>query len=209
MDKANERAAAAAEDARRAAAATAQANEDARIAIALANEDARLAAAATAQANEDARRATAAAADAIAKANERADAAAEDTRRAAEDTRRAYSIIETAVNTMSDMVSMSRQNLTNVRGIRAAETSVAKYIKNEDTPTPKRFVCVSFERDDDAIVAHFIDTDSLTETEAIADCRPSTKRTRSICAANAFETEEVVRVVGNQMLKKRKIESVS
>jgi hypothetical protein len=108
---------------------------------------------------------------------------------------------------MKEMVTMSRQNVTNVRAIQASETSLVRYIKNEDTPDATRFVCVTFERDDEIVRAQFIDTDRFDETEAIA-ARHS-KRTRTISSPTAFEMEQVVRDHGNEMLKRRKIESVS
>jgi hypothetical protein len=225
--KANERAAAAVaaatEDTRRA-------NEEARVAnerVAKANErvdaateDARVANAAIEEVNKRAAAAAAEANDRVVEANERAAAAVaaatedtrranEDTRRANEDTRRAYSIIETAVGAMKEMVTMSHQNVTNVRSIQASETSLVRYIKSEDTPDAKRFVCVTFERDDEIVRAQFIDTDRFDDTEAIAARHSKSKRTRTICGATAFEMEEVVRDHGNEILKRRKIESVS
>ena len=201
--KADERAAEANARAAEANARAAEANaraaeESARVAKA----DERAAAAA-----DDARLANERAAEATARADERVDAANEDTRRANEDTRRAYSIIETAVGAMKEMVTMSRQNVTNVRAIQASETSLVRYIKSEDTPDATRFVCVTFERDDEIVRAQFIDTDRFDETEAIAGRH--SKRTRTISSPTAFEMEQVVRDHGNEMLKRRKIESVS
>jgi hypothetical protein len=201
--KANARADAIAEDARLAAEATAKANERAEAAVASANERAD---ATVAKANERADAAVASANEradaAVASANERADAAAEDTRRA-------FSVIATAVGAMAEMVSMARQNVENVHSIRASETRMVRYITNEDVPVDKRFVCVTFEHEDEITSARFIDTDSLDETEEIATRRPTSKRTRTICAVNAFETEEMLRDHGNLMLKRHKIESVS
>lgn len=211
--KANERAAAAVaaatEDTRRANEDARVANEDARVANAAIEEVNKRAAAAAAEANARVAEANERAAAAVAAATEDTRRANEDTRRANEDTRRAYSIIETAVGAMKEMVTMSHQNVTNVRAIQASETSLVRYIKSEDTPDAKRFVCVTFDRDDEIVRAQFIDTDRFDDTEAIAARHSKSKRTRTICGATAFEMEEVVRDHGNEMLKRRKIESVS
>lgn len=200
----------AAEDARKAA-ERADAAEQAKKVF---EDDARKAAEEVRNAAEEVRKAAEradAAEQARLAAERRADLCAEDARACAEDARTANAFAREAVGVVADLVDMAGQNKKNVQSVCASEKRLRNYVEYEDQDSPpnKRFVCAGFERHDDIITVHFIDSDKLIKTEAMAEARPFIKRTPSRCVLSVVEAEEHIRARGNQMLKKRKIDSVS